>query len=208
MDKMGSSLESDPSRKPVRRRSHARKTNTQDRGVNMAEARREIAHALHLHRSSSSSSGASKRDPINLLGDNYSNYGINNKSFCFASNPRHHCYSLTDTLPAPEPVWSTATTTTAVKAPPPMETAEFEWGENQAASYSWWLGFLKTLDGNSATPFVKDETEIISDPGGVYGQCEIHVSGLEESSHGQLTSTTDEWLTFPDNEDQDEKQVH
>ncbi|KAJ6299794.1 hypothetical protein OIU76_020726 [Salix suchowensis] len=138
----------------------------------MAEARREIAHALHLH-----------------------------------SNPRHHCYSLTDTLPAPEPVWSTATTTTAVKGPPPMETEEFEWGENQAASYSWWLGFLKTLDGNSATPFVKDETEMISDPG-VFGQCEIHVSGLEESSHGQLTSTTDEWLTFPDNEDQDEKQVH
>ncbi|KAJ6303365.1 hypothetical protein OIU77_017278 [Salix suchowensis] len=180
MDNMGSSLESDLSRKPVRRRrSHARKTNTQDRGVNMAEARREIAHALHLHRSSSSSSGASKRGPINLLGDNYT----------------------------PEPVWSTATTTTAVKGPPPMETEEFEWGENQAASYSWWLGFLKTLDGNSATPFVKDETEMISDPG-VFGQCEIHVSGLEESSHGQLTSTTDEWLTFPDNEDQDEKQVH
>lgn len=212
MDNMGSSLESDPSRRPMRRRSHTRKTNTQDRVINMAEARREIAHALHLHRSSSasspssSSSVASRRDPAILSGNNYSNYGINNKS-CFARNSQYLCYSLTDTLPTPEPVWSTTTTTTVLTTPPPMESTEFEWGENQAASYSWWLGFLKTLDGNSNTPCLKDEAEMISNPR-VFGQCEINVSGLEESSHDQLTSiSTDEWLTFPNNEDQDERQL-
>ncbi|KAG6744328.1 hypothetical protein POTOM_053047 [Populus tomentosa] len=213
MDNMGSSLESDPSRMPMRRRSHGRKTSTQDRVINMAEARREIAHALHLHRSSSasspssSSSGASRRDPSILLGNNYSNHGINNKS-CFARNSQHLCYSLTDTLPTPEPVWSTTTTTTALTTPPPMEITEFEWGENQAASYSWWLGFLKTLDGNISTPCLKDEAETISNPR-LFRQCEmINVSGLEESSHDQLTSiSTDEWLTFPNNEDQDERQV-
>lgn len=48
---------------------------------------------------------------------------------------------------------------------------------------------------------------MISDPR-VFGQCEINVSGLEESSHDQLTSiSTDEWLTFPNNEDQDERQL-
>ncbi|XP_011032576.1 PREDICTED: uncharacterized protein LOC105131352 [Populus euphratica] len=202
MDNMGSSLESDPPRRPMRRRSHTRKTNTQDRVINMGEARREIAHALHLHRSSSasspsaSSSGASRRDPTILLGNNYSNYGINNKS-CFARNSQYLCYSLTDTLPTPEPVWSTTTTTTALTTPPSMESTEFEWGENQAASYSWWLGFLKTLDGNSNTPCLKDEAEMISNP-----------RVFEESSHDQLTSiSTDEWLTFPNNEDQDERQV-
>ncbi|KAJ6871508.1 hypothetical protein NC652_037001 [Populus alba x Populus x berolinensis] len=162
MDNMGSSLESDPSRRPMRRRSHGRKTSTQDRVINMAEARREIAHALHLHR-----------------------------------NSQHLCYSLTDTLPTPEPVWSTTTTTTVLTTPPPMEITEFEWGENQAASYSWWLGFLKTLDGNRNTPYLKDEAEMISNP-----------RVFEEPSHGQLTSiSTDEWLTFPNNEDQDERQV-
>ncbi|KAG6745358.1 hypothetical protein D5086_029731 [Populus alba] len=202
MDNMGSSLESDPSRRPMRRRSHGRKTSTQDRVINMAEARREIAHALHLHRSSSasspssSSSGASRRDPSIFLGNNYSSYGINNKS-CFARNSQHLCYSLTDTLPTPEPVWSTTTTTTVLTTPPPMEITEFEWGENQAASYSWWLGFLKTLDGNRNTPCLKDEAEMISNP-----------RVFEEPSHGQLTSiSTDEWLTFPNNEDQDERQV-
>ncbi|CAK7343686.1 unnamed protein product [Dovyalis caffra] len=202
---IGSALESDYPRRPAKKRSHTRR-GAQDCVINMAEARREIAHCLHLHRSSSSSSCVSKRDPTDFLGNNYGNPDINFKSF-FASNSQYNCYSLMDTLPTPEPVWSTTTTTAVFTTPPPMETTEFEWGDNQAASYSWWLGFLKTLDGNSTTtttPGVKDDTEM-RDPR-VFGQCEINVSGLGESSD-QLSSSTDDWLMFPNNEDPGERQV-
>ncbi|CAK7339934.1 unnamed protein product [Dovyalis caffra] len=63
---IGSALESDYPRRLAKKRSHTRR-GAQDCLINMAEAIREIAHGLHLHRSSSSSSCVSKRDPTNLL---------------------------------------------------------------------------------------------------------------------------------------------
>ncbi|KAJ8898978.1 hypothetical protein K2173_008480 [Erythroxylum novogranatense] len=159
--------------KPLKRRSQRRKS-THEGAINMAEARREVAHALHLHRSSSSSSSPS------TLG---------------SGNSQFYCYTVSNTLPTPEPVWST-TSPSVLAAPPqgPSSAAGFWWGESSAAETAWWRGFLKNMD--------RDETRVSP---GMFGKSEntsrdgegplmVEPSGLSPS--------TEEWLVFPSSEDQ------
>jgi hypothetical protein len=110
-------------------------------------------------------------------------------------------------MPLPEPIWSTTAPSIVLAAPTPpaMEAPEFEWGENQAA-YTWWLGFLKTLDnkynheepkyhfGNSRILFTQ--------------RCQ-EAPKLGESTFldGCDQSSTDEWLMFPTTEDQGESVI-
>lgn len=64
-----------------------------------------------------------------------------------------YCYSLLEAIPLPGPTWSTTAPCVLANPPsyssaPPIEgSSELEWGsENQASSYTWWLGFLQSLD--------------------------------------------------------------
>ncbi|KAJ4841575.1 hypothetical protein Tsubulata_031081 [Turnera subulata] len=193
------SIKSDPPKKP-KKRSRTRKVPThQDRDINLAEVRREISLALQLLRSSSTP----KRDST-LSGDGCNDqYGISyNHPLTVDYSDQYCCYSLLDTLPTPEPVWST-TAPSVLASSPAIEAPEFDWGDNvQAATYNWWLGFLKSLDGNIAGP--QDFT------------CEDHKVAMGDSSaldhnqnasrHGEDSNeqglSADEWLIFPPFEDQ------
>ncbi|KAB1224519.1 hypothetical protein CJ030_MR2G016408 [Morella rubra] len=167
--------------------------------MNMAEARREIAHALYLHRASSSSfspspsSSSSSSQPA--IGGESTVIG---NSFDY-SNPisgvSQYCYSLIESMPLPEPIWSTTAPSILAAPPPPgaMESPEFEWGENQA-SYTWWLGFLQTLDGKHS----EEPNLPFGNSGPLFSQCE-EPTFLDSS--GQ-SSSPDEWLMFPTTEDQ------
>ncbi|GAV66313.1 hypothetical protein CFOL_v3_09823 [Cephalotus follicularis] len=199
---MDSHNSDDSPRKPMRRRSHSR--NVQKNSViNMAEARREIAHALLLHRSSSSSlasaSSTSSSSFVekeltsnNILG-NICNFGIYNNPSAISSQ---HCYSLMESMPLPEPIWSTTAPSTHAAPTTPMEALEFVWGENQASSYTWWLGFLENLDAknieNLKCPNV-DNIESQHQNGSKLKEAPI----LSTSDHN---SSPDEWLLFPTNE--------
>jgi hypothetical protein len=180
-------------RKPMRRR-HTRKA-SQDCVINMVKARREIAHALQLHRSSSSSTTTT------TLGNNF-NYDFIRPSFAGTQ----YCYSLMEsmTMPIPEPIWSTTAPSILAAPPPPpvpaMEALEFEWGENNQASHTWWLGFLQTLDskyneepkyplGNSRIVFSQEAPKLGEPP------------FVDESDQSGFP---DEWLIFPTTEDQGE----
>ena len=180
----------------MRRRTHRRKT-TQETIINMAEARREISHALHLHRSSA------KKEGTNF--DNYysnvkPNFVVNHSNYC-----DYYCYPLLETLPCPEPVWSTTAPSVLATVSPVFEATELVngWGENdddEAASYSWWLGFLNTLD-------CKSSVDNLGIGGGEHRQ---GGSGLGESPNvvnvelSDQVSVADEWLMFPTTEDQAE----
>ncbi|KAF3448017.1 hypothetical protein FNV43_RR08725 [Rhamnella rubrinervis] len=185
----------------MKRRSRTRR-GTQDLVINVAEARREINLALHLHRSSSSSS----TPPPPADGCDF-----NNQLFCGSQ----YCYSLLNSMPQPEPVWST-TAPSVLAATPSVpyskEALEFEWGESQqAASYSWWLGFLETLDhqanvngddqeyskfllGNSNAFVNINGTSKIGDDDGV----------AFEDANSDQSSSLDEWLLFPTTEGESE----
>ncbi|KAI9074919.1 hypothetical protein K1719_043148 [Acacia pycnantha] len=68
-----------------------------------------------------------------------------------------YCYSLLEAMPMAGPVWSTTEPcvlaepleSVPAEAPTSESSVELEWGENQASSYSWWIGFLESLDGNN-----------------------------------------------------------
>ncbi|MCD7461035.1 hypothetical protein HAX54_045034 [Datura stramonium] len=99
----------------------------------MAEARREIVHALHLHRSSSSSLNNSKN--YALLGQRV--------------NSQQYYYSIVESMPIPQPTWSTTapaihTAPAAVPPPPPSSSA------CEVPEFDWWIGFLKSLDGKKS----------------------------------------------------------
>ncbi|XWS67319.1 hypothetical protein CRYUN_Cryun05aG0277200 [Craigia yunnanensis] len=210
MEKM-ESQSSSSLRKPIRRRSHTRKI-VQGSVINMAEARREIAHALHLHRSSSSSSSTStkilsyvaqEREPW-MLGNLY-NCSTNTKKPTLATS--YCCYSSVEAMPMPmplpEPVWST-TPPSVPAAPPGLEF--MEWGENQASSYTWWLGFLRALDGNNIEktkhPFV--DNIVKENCRAVLEQQEISsILGESTSIVGESdqNASLDERLMFPTTED-------
>lgn len=215
-----------PSRKPIRRRSHTRKI-SQGSVINMAEARKEIAHALQLHRSSSSSSSTKTTPPIPsyvgqemrepwMLGNIPYNYtSCTKKPTLIATS--YGCYSLVEAMPIPiaEPVWST----TAPSVPPVAPTAgleamEFlEWGENEASSYTWWFGFLGALDGKTSLEKTKQQKQhhFVDDN---------NISKIEKENgtkHGEVDSfvgagdqnivSLDEWLMFPATEDGSDEMV-
>ncbi|CAL5422849.1 unnamed protein product [Camellia sinensis] len=167
--------------KPIGRRFHKRKKATQQdhSSINVAQARRDIVNAFHLHRSSSSSC----------------DYGS------------QYCSSLLESLPLPQPTWSTTPPSVlATPPPPPMEALEFECAENLASSYTWWLGFLKTLDGNNNTAQVVSkypfEEDIVTGMG--YGLKIGDPLPCLDGNDDHQSSSVDEWLTIPTVEDQGE----
>lgn len=183
-------------RKPMKRRSHTRKV-PRESVINMAEARRQIAHALQLHRSSLSS--MSVAEPSGC-------YGFQFEKKPMFSGSQHFCYSIWESMPVPQPTWSTTAPCVLRSPVAPIEEQEiFEWGDGQA-SYAWWLGFLKALDVNSS-----NETEYPNAESGsavgmssmVLTQCQDGLESgealfLEASEHG---SFADEWLIIPISED-------
>ncbi|XVF08363.1 hypothetical protein REPUB_Repub06bG0220100 [Reevesia pubescens] len=196
-------------RKPIRRRSHTRKI-AQGSVINMAEARREIAHALHLHRSSSNSFSSSstsrktqsydvaqERLAWNMLGNPFNCSTTQN-----ATSYNCCCYSLVEAMPMPlpEPVWSTTAPTVAA-APAGLEAMEFfEWGENQASSYTWWLGFLRALDaGNSSMEKTKQYSNFVKENSRVLMEQQDISSKLGEPT--DKNASLDEWLMFPTAQD-------
>lgn len=203
-------------KKSNKRRSHRRKPR-QDRFINIAEARREIAHFLHLHRSPTSTTEGN----INLISN------IVSVSESESSHPPHQvvvplicCYPpLIESLPLPGPTWST--TAPSVLAPPlpppPPETLEFlDCHENLSSSYNWWSDFLNTLDCKRKTDEVSkfppafEEIRGRNGKGVVLGQWQFNVGDHHSSSlHGndhddQISSCLDDWFTFPSSEDQGE----
>lgn len=109
-------------------------------------------------------------------------------------------------MPPPEPIWSTtAPSLPATATPPPgLETMQiFEWGENQAASYAWWLGFLRALDGNNNImsktkdpPFVDNAVNLKDHSPLLLGQHEVGEWGITDQN-----ACLDEWLMFPPTQD-------
>lgn len=195
---------------PMRRRSRPRK-GTQDSVINVAEARREIAFALHLHRTSSSPSPSSSatESPCSSI------YGcdLTEQVVCGPSSP--YCYPLMESMPIPGPVWSTTapsvlarnnsgSAAVASASSLAKEVLGFEWGESQeleAASYSWWFGFLKTLD--DANYNAQDSKYSLGNTlltGSGFDKIGEQVGCVGENDH--QSPSPDEWLLFPTPEDE------
>ncbi|KAK4392358.1 hypothetical protein Sango_2013600 [Sesamum angolense] len=169
----------DPTRKRTRRRSHTRKASLSSTFINMAEARREIVNALQLHRSSSASVVRIHQNPSLL------------------SNSRNHNYynQLTESMPIPQPTWSTTAPAVSTLCAP-VEVLEVEWYDNQySSSYAWWIGFLNSLDGKSG-----GGKEFMESCEGACLEFDTRddVEKSAPDANDQSTSTfTDEWLIFP-----------
>lgn len=188
---------------PVKRRSRTRRGN-QDLVINVAEARREINLALHLHRSPSSSSPPPP--PSNGC-------DFNNQLLC--GSP--YCYRLLNTMPQPEPVWSTTAPSVlaAIPSSSSKEALEFEWGESQqAASYSWWLGFLKTLDHQASvngdddleySKFLLGNSNAFANINGTSNIGDDNDGGVAfVDANSDQSYSLDEWLLFPTTEGEGE----
>lgn len=187
-------------RKPMKRRSHTRKV-PRETVINMAEARRQIAQALQLHRSSLSSSLSttmSMAEPSGCYG-----YDEFEKRGTIFSDSQHFCYSILESMPVPQPIWSTTAPSVLRLPVAPMEEQEiFEWGDGQA-SYTWWLGFLKALDVNSSNDTEYTNAESGSAVGMMSSMCQ---DGLESEEAlfveaSDYSSFADEWLIVPITED-------
>lgn len=188
-------------RKPMKRRSHTRKV-PREAVINMAEARRQIAQALQLHRSSLSSSfptTTSMPEPSGCYVCEFEKKPI-------FSGSQHFCYSILESMPVPQPTWSTTAPSVLRSPVAPMEEQEmFEWGDGQA-SYAWWLGFLKALDVNSSNDIEYQNAgsgNAVGMSSMVLTQCQDGLESgealfLEASDH---TSFADEWLIIPIGED-------
>ncbi|KAK4432233.1 hypothetical protein Salat_0985400 [Sesamum alatum] len=166
-----SSKKGDSARKRTRRRSHTRKASLSSSFINMAEARREIVNALQLHRSSTSASAVR----TSLL-----------------TNISHN--QLTESMPIPEPTWST--TAPAVLCAHPVEVLEVEWYDNHSSSYAWWMGFLNSLDGRKTSGVGMES----SDGLGPCLELDTTSRDVEKSAPADAndqTPFTDEWLIFP-----------
>lgn len=163
---------SNSQKNPMTRRSRSRKT-AQDCLINTAKVRREIANALHIHRSASSSSTSpsSSRFPRKRCSMRTStcNHGILKPRITVASS---------------QTIWSTTATANNT------EDLEFEWVENGAASYAWWLGFLKSLDGKNTAAAMEESNQLEESIVKDNSKCRELISD-EESSF------TDDWLTIP-----------
>lgn len=205
----GSKKNNSPRTSTIRRRSSSRRA-SQSSFINVAEARREVASALNLHRSSSSPyspSASSRRSSYNYK------YGISKAT---VAGPQYCCYSLLETLPLPEPTWSTTppaifAAPSIVATPPLLEAIEFEWEESFTTSYAWWLGFLKSLDGKSTEeskyPF---EENVVMRNSWLFGQRQDGPK-LGESpclDANDQSSYLDEWLMIPPTEDVSEMKNH
>ncbi|PIN26325.1 hypothetical protein CDL12_00911 [Handroanthus impetiginosus] len=175
MEEADSSMKSDSARKRTRRRSHTRKAALRSSFLNMAEARREIATALQLHRSSSASV-VKINTPLILSS---------------TSHNQNYYHQLTDSMPMPEPTWSTTAPAVLCAPVPPMEVLQFEWFDNLSSSYSWWMGFLNSLDGKNGT---NESMEISEGLSPCLDATNVEKSAPDANDHSPFT---DEWLIFP-----------
>lgn len=150
-------------RKRTRKRAYTRKASLSTTFINMAEARREIVNALHLHRSSTARNNAPA--------------------------PTHH-HQLTDSMPLPEPTWSTTAPAVICAPLPAVEVLEVEWFHNDvSASCSWWVAFLSSLDRKISAEGPP--------PAAVPGL------GAEDSGSGrdEKAPFMDEWVVLPPGEE-------
>ncbi|KAF5747656.1 hypothetical protein HS088_TW05G00383 [Tripterygium wilfordii] len=190
MDSHKSTAPTECPRKPMKRRSHTGRV-SKDSAIDIAEARREIVTALHLHRSSSKMENT-------ILGNN----NVNKPNFIVGS--QLYCCSLINTLPTPEPIWSTTAPSVLAAPASPGEELEFELAENESSSssWSWWLGFLNTLDKNSDRSWAEEEPINADD---IFMEKSGEKSFVEQSDDQIQGSFPDEWLVIPANYDEDEK---
>ncbi|XP_060206265.1 uncharacterized protein LOC132633874 [Lycium barbarum] len=155
--------------------------------MDMAEARREIVHALELHRSSSSSS-SSFSNPMNYA---VSGQRVNSQQFY---------YSIVESMPIPQPTWST-TAPAIHTAPPPLllppspPPSSFA---GEVPEFDWWIGFLKSLDGKKSTSrqrYLPLEEDILMENSKVLSQ--LH-DGLKNEPPNCIGANDDPSYQFPD----------
>ncbi|XP_042509705.1 uncharacterized protein LOC122085377 [Macadamia integrifolia] len=210
------------SRKPIRK-SQTRRA-SQGR-LSEAEARREIAHALLLHRASSSSPPSPPPPPppppnpwgdcwVPTIAPGWCNFGLGSVTCSWTSHQlSSSMVEVLEPLPLPllEPTWSTSTAPASkhppTSPPPIMEVPEFQClGEdNQDSSYTWWLGFLKALDDE----IINNNEESVSLPSDEEIEMEYfrqlftslfkthHSNQIDPSLDNQIL-VPDEWLTVPE----------
>ncbi|KAI4353490.1 hypothetical protein L6164_002436 [Bauhinia variegata] len=196
-DEMGFGQSINLEAKPMRRRGGRRKRDcSSSKGHSIKYSvgnRREIAYALQMQRSSPSPPCIAESEAeIPLIGK-VSNFEIDMPMFSGAQ----YCYSLLEAMPLPEPIWST--TSPCVLAEPPAApnseaSMEFEWAENQASLHSWWLEFLKSLDGNMGSEKLNCsflESNIVVDNAKVLNHESPFVDGIDDSC------CADDWLMIP-----------
>ncbi|KAK4253376.1 hypothetical protein QN277_010695 [Acacia crassicarpa] len=158
--------------------------------------------------------GTSRRDLTEKGNTNSNSISIrsNYENDCSRNMPMfsdaHYCYSLLEAMPMPGPVWSTTDPcilaepleSVPAEAPTSEGSVELEWGENQASSYSWWIGFLESLDGNnmSSTEKVKScpfvESIMVEDSRGFGYDSSFVVDATDQSC------CLDDWLMIPTTE--------
>ncbi|XP_009620569.1 uncharacterized protein LOC107811925 isoform X1 [Nicotiana tabacum] len=178
------------------RKYHTRKAPFISSYIDMAEARREIVHALQLHRSSSSSPTPSINNPkkYTLLGQRA------------VSSQQYYYYSIVESMPIPEPTWSTTApailTTLPPLPPPPPPPLPFSSGE--VPEFEWWIGFLKSLDCKKSASngevviekyFPLEENVLMENPKAGFGQLE---HGLNSESPNCIDKNDDPNYQFPD----------
>lgn len=161
-------------KKSIRRRSqsYTRKSAHLNRLIDMAEARREIVNALHLHRLSSSSTPGTAGN---------------------GSWTSQNSYQLTESMPLPEPTWSTTPPTVVCAPVPSVEVLDFDWPENMCSSYTWWIGFLNSLN-------CKGNSELMVENS--LGKDDLNVEKPYLGTNDDESPFLDEWLIFPAAEDQ------
>ena len=129
----------------------------------------------------------------NFKGNKNSNYEIDVSMFSDVKC----CNYLLEAMPLPGPTWSTTGPTVLAEPPSSLTPSlieasmELELGENnQASSYTWWLGFLEGLDGNMSIE-KKMEKEIVME----------HNKGVSFESKFvdaiDLGCCPDDWLIIP-----------
>nr|XP_010325780.1 uncharacterized protein LOC104649041 [Solanum lycopersicum] len=156
------------------RKYHTRKTPIINSYTDMAEARREIVHALHLHRSSSF--------------NNPNNYALLGQRV----NSQQYYYSIVESMPIPQPTWSTTAPAIHKTPPPPSPLPPSSSGD--VTEFDWWLGFLKSLDLKKNTSEVEN---ILMENSKVISQLQ---DGLKKDATNNLI---DEWLIIPTADDDD-----
>ena len=177
---MGSGEKNSPS-KPTRKRP-CRRSSQGHFIINLADANRDI----------SSPPCVAEGDPV--LQGKSTNCDINMPVFSDAQ----YCYSLLEAMPLPGPIWST-TSPSVMAEPPPSVSApinnsvDFEWVENQDSSYSWWLGFLKSLDENVNAEDLNSQLleNFVMENSKILGHELAFVDGMDQNC------CPDDWLMIP-----------
>ncbi|KAJ8533121.1 hypothetical protein K7X08_016010 [Anisodus acutangulus] len=152
----------------------------------MAEARREIVHALHLHRSSSF--------------NNPKNYPL----FGQRVNSQQYYYSIVESMPIPQPTWSTTApaihTAPPLLPPPPPPSSS----TGEVPEFDWWIGFLKSLDGKTSESsngevvilkYLPLEEDILMGNSKAFSQLQ---DGLKNESPKCIDANDDPSHQFPD----------